>query len=199
MQSISGPAMFILDKLDELKSQGKKYWFYNGNRPHWGHTMLECESADIRVNAWIKYLYGIDTWFIWESTHWLHNASGPKAHLHQRVFSNPLTYINWWWDYGNGDGVLLYPGRMPFYPDEDRGLSEVFTSIRYKNIRRGQQDYELMWLAEQKAGREKVLELVRSVVPQAFSAVSEHSPVPWSELGEDYEKARLKLLKLLGP
>jgi len=186
-----------VEKRKELVRQGKDYWFYNGNRPHWGHTLMEVEPADLIVNAWIKYLYQVPTWFIWESTHWEHNSSGPKGHLHQRVFSNPLTYINWWWDYGNADGVLIYPGRMPYYPDEDRGLSRPLPSIRLKNIRRGQQDYELMWLAEQKVGREKVLEVVRSVVPKAFSEVERGEPVPWSENGEDYENARARLLKLL--
>lgn len=187
-----------LEKMNELKKVGKEYWFYNGDRPFWGHTMMEVEPADLMVNCWIKYLYGISTWFIWEGTQWDHNASGPKGHLHQRVFSNPLTYINWWWDYGNADGVLLYPGRMPFYQDEDRGLNRILPSIRFKNIRRGQQDYELMWLAEQKAGRDKVLAVVKSVVPKAFSEVKKDDPVPWSQNGEDYEKARAGLLDLLG-
>jgi len=187
-----------LEKRQDLLKEGKDYWFYNGNRPFWGHTLLEVEAVDLRVNAWIKYLYGVSTWFIWESTHWCHNSSGAKGHFHQRVFSNPLTYLNWWWDYGNSDGVLLYPGRMPFYPDEDRGLNRLLPSIRLKNIRRGQQDYELMYLAEQKVGREKVLEIVRSVVPRAFSDVGKEEPVPWSESGEDYDAAREKLLELLG-
>ena len=186
-----------LEKREEVLKEGKDYWFYNGNRPFWGHTQMEVEPADLIVNSWIKYLYGISTWFIWESTHWDHNASGPKAHLHQRVFSNPLTYINWWWDYGNSDGVLYYPGRMPYYPDEDRGLDRILPSIRLKNIRRGQQDYELMWLAAQKAGKDKVLEIVRSIVPKAFSAVGKNDPVPWSEIGEDYALARARLRGLL--
>jgi len=54
---------------------------------------------------------------------------------------------------------------MPYYPDEDRGVTRLLGSIKLKNIRRGQQDYEIMWLAEQKAGREIVLETVRKVVP----------------------------------
>lgn len=37
----------------------------------------------------------------------------------------------------NGDGILFYPGHMPFYPEEDRGMNKVFSSIRLKNIRRG--------------------------------------------------------------
>ncbi len=187
-----------LDKLPELHRQGKQYWYYNGNRPHFGHTMIECESADILVDCWLKYIYGISTWFVWEGTQWYHNQSGPKSHLHQRVFSNPLTYLNWWWDYGNGDGVLVYPGRMPFYPDEDRGLDEFLPSIRLKAIRRGQQDCLLMQLAEQKVGRERVLKEVKSLIPRAFSEVAEdEKTVPWSEQGEDYERVRAALRKML--
>ena len=186
-----------LEKRAEEVARGKDYWFYNGHRPYWGHTLLEVEPADLIVNAWIKYLYQIPTWFIWESTQWEHNASGPKGHLHQRVFSNPLTYINWWWDYGNMDGVLIYPGRMPYYPDEDRGLSRVLPSLRLKNVRRGQQDFELLWLAEKSAGREAVLPVVKSIVPRAFSDVQKDEPVPWSEEGENYAAARTKLRKLI--
>jgi len=76
-------------------------------------------------------------------------------------------------------------------------LNRILPSIRFKNIRRGRQDYEIMWLAEQKVGRDKVLEVVKSVVPKAFSEVKKGDPVPWSQNGEDYEKAREKLLKLL--
>ncbi|MEA2063058.1 MAG: DUF4091 domain-containing protein [Gemmatimonadota bacterium] len=187
-----------LEVKKKLEKQGKEYSFYNGNRPFWGHTLLECEATDLRVNSWIKYLYQVKTWFIWESTHWEHNSSGPKGNFHQNMFRQPLTYLNWWWDYGNMDGVLLYPGRMPYYPDEDRGLDRVLPSIRFKNIRRGQQDYEIMWLAEQRAGRKKVLDIVKSVVPKAFSDVEKDEPVPWSGRGDDYDTAREKLLELLG-
>ncbi|MFC1544636.1 hypothetical protein ACFL4X_00575 [Gemmatimonadota bacterium] len=185
-----------LEKRKEL-AEGKDYWFYNGNRPYWGHTLLEVEPADLIVNAWIKYLYAVPTWFIWEGTQWEHNSSGPKGHLHQRVFSNPLTYINWWWDFGNMDGVLIYPGRMPHYPDEDRGLSRLLPSIRLKNVRRGQQDYELMWMAQQAVGKQRVLEVVKSIVPKAFSEAVEGEAVPWSEDGEAYAAARKSLRALI--
>ncbi len=93
--------------------------------------------------------------------------------------------------------MLFYPGRMPFYPEENRGLNNIFGSIRLKNIRRGQQDYEIMWLAEQEVGREKVLEIIKEVVPKALSEADPNGPVPWSERGDDYDRAREKLLELL--
>jgi hypothetical protein len=186
-----------LNDLPEARKNGGDHWFYNGNRPRCGSVILEGTAVDCRVNSWILYKYGINTWFIWQSTHWQHNGQGPKRHLHQNVFANPLTFINDQMEYGNGDGILFYPGRMPFYPEEDRGLNMIFPSIRLKNIRRGQQDAEIMRMAEKKAGREKVISIIRKVVPKALSEVSMKDGVPWSEKGDDYDTIRDDLLKLL--
>jgi hypothetical protein len=100
-------------------------------------------------------------------------------------------------EFGNGDGVLFYPGKMPFYPEENRGLNQLLPSIRLKNIRRGQQDANLMWMAEQKIGREKVISIISKVLPKAMSEVKMTDKVSWSEHGSDYDMVRDELLKLL--
>ena len=186
-----------LEALPVIRKRGGDHWFYNGNRPRYGSVILEGAAVDFRVNSWIMYKYDLRTHFIWHSTAWKHNGQGPKAHLHQNVFQNPLTFINSDFDFGNGDGILFYPGHMPYYPEEDRGLNRVLPSIRLKNIRRGQQDAALLHLVEQKVGREKVLALVNRVVPRAMSELPMKNPVPWSQRGDDYDKIRELLLELL--
>ncbi len=54
-----------------------------------------------------------------------------------------------------------------------------------------------MWMAEQKVGREKVVSIINKVVPKALSEVSMKDAVPWSQTGNDYDKIRDELLKLL--
>ncbi len=186
-----------LKVLPEIKKSGGDHWFYNGNRPRYGSVILEGAAIDQRVNSWIQYKYGINNHFIWEGTHWRHNGQGPKKHLHQNIFKNPLTFINDDMAFGNGDGILFYPGHMPFYPEEDRGLNSLLPSIRLKNIRRGQQDAAIMWMAEKKAGRQKVISIISKVVPKALSEVDMKDAVPWSQKGDDYNKAIEELLKLL--
>lgn len=186
-----------LNKLQVARKNGGDYWYYNGNRPRIGSIILEGAAVDFRVNSWILYKYGIKEWFIWEGTQWQHNAQGPRGHLHQNVFTDPLTFINKNKEFGNGDGILFYPGRMPFYPEQDRGLNQLFPSIRLKNIRRGQQDAALMWMVEQKTGREKVISLISKVVPKAMSEIDMTVQVPWSQNGNDYDKVRDELLKSL--
>ena len=186
-----------LAELPLIRKNGGDHWFYNGNRPRYGSLILEGAAVDFRVNSWILYKYGINTWFIWNGTHWQHNGQGPKKHLHQNIFVNPLTFINDRLEYGNGDGILFYPGHMPFYPEEDRGLNTLLPSIRLKNIRRGQQDAAIMWMAEKKAGREKVMSIINKVVPKALSEVSMKDMCHGLKRGNDYDKARDELLKLL--
>ncbi len=186
-----------LSDLPAARKNGGDYWFYNGNRPRDGSIILEGAAVDFRVDSWIMYKYGIKTWFMWQSTNWQHNGQGPKKHLHQNIFEDPLTFINDDMEFGNGDGILFYPGRMPFYPEEDRGLNQLLPSIRLKNIRRGQQDAAIMRMAEKKAGREKVISILNKVIPKAMSDVDMKSATPWSDRGNDFDKVREELLKLL--
>ena len=186
-----------LGRMEELKKEGKDYWFYNGNRPRYGTAILEGTAVDFRVNGWIKYLYGINTWFVWHSTHWTHNSQGPKGRLQQRVFNEPLTFINEHLEWGNGDGVFFYPGRMPHQVTENRGLNRFMPSIRLKNIRRGQQDFELLWLAEQKAGSDKIKALARELVVKAMDEIEMNDKVYWPQNGDAYDVMRDRLLDIL--
>lgn len=186
-----------LKELPAIRKKDGDHWFYNGNRPRYGSVILEGTAVDFRVNSWILYKYGINMHFIWHGTHWDHNGQGPKRHLHQNIYKNPLTFINEHMEFGNGDGILFYPGHMPFYPEEERGVNKILPSIRLKNIRRGQQDALIMWMAEQKLGKDSVMNIINRIVPKALSEVSMKDPVPWSQSGNDYDKIREELLELL--
>jgi hypothetical protein len=186
-----------IERLEELRKEGKDYWFYNGNRPRYGSVILEGTAVDLRVNGWIKYLYEINTWFVWHSTHWRHNSQGPKGRLHQRIFNEPLTFINEHLEWGNGDGILFYPGRMPHQMEENRGINRFLPSIRLKNIRRGQQDYELLWLAGQKAGEERIRSMARELVVKAMDQVDMDDRVYWPQHGDAYDAVRDRLLDII--
>jgi hypothetical protein len=54
-----------------------------------------------------------------------------------------------------------------------------------------------MRLVEKKIGRDRVIALVNTVIPKALSEVPMSAPTPWSERGDDYERVRQELLRLL--
>jgi hypothetical protein len=54
-----------------------------------------------------------------------------------------------------------------------------------------------MWMAEQKAGKNRVVEIINQAVPRALSEVERGESVPWSEHGDDYDRVRERLLDIV--
>ncbi len=188
---------------------GQPIWFYNGYRPSHGSVILEGEAVDLRVNSWVKWKHKLDLYFVWHGTHWRHNHQGPRGRTNQNVFSYPVTFmyvnnnpedefygesgVHW----GNGDGILFYPGHDPYYREQDRGIQAPISSIRMKNLRRGIQDYEYMWLASSRGNREQVDQLVNAAVPRALHETDRTHSITWSPKGSDWDHFRKKLCALI--
>jgi hypothetical protein len=99
--------------------------------------------------------------------------------------------------WGNGDGILFYPGHDPYYREQDRGIQAPISSIRMKNLRRGIQDYEYMWLASSRGNREQVDQLVNAAVPRALHETDRTHSITWSPKGSDWDHFRKKLSDLI--
>ena len=94
---------------------------------------------------------------------WLHRADGFLFwHVNNwRPDHKPMddgdTYFPEWntWNHLGipGDGIFLYPGK-------DR----IFPSIRFANIRDGEEDYEYLLRAEKKLGRKAVVDIMKPYV-----------------------------------
>ena len=169
----------------ELQAQGCKIGMYNGSRPNHGTVVADTDAVDFRVTPWVGWKYGIDQYFLWHTNLFRHGSRE----------TNPF-------DLGRGsnsigDGTLFYPGQEQRFPADDRGLPGPISSIRMKNWRRGQQDYEYFWLAKQAGLHEELAEIVEAVVPAALSEVDQHAPPPWAIRGHAYEKQRRRLAELL--
>lgn len=184
-------AGYDLPKVKERQALGELAAIYNGTRPSYGQaSALDAPAADNRVNPWIAWKYGVDQYFMWETggfTYYPHNPwddqyigdGGGKA-------------------WGNGD--YIYPGTDVKLLDDSRGLDGPIASLRMKNWRRGQQDYEYLWLAHEHGIDTQAI--VDDVVPAAFndyqgSFTSQGQQPVWAERGHVYEAARKKLALLL--
>jgi replication-associated recombination protein RarA len=86
---------------------------------------------------------------------------------------------------------------MPHQPEENRGINRFMPSIRLKNIRRGQQDYELLWLAGQKAGEDRIRSIARELVVKAMDEVDMDDRVYWPQHGDAYDAMRDRLLDII--
>ena len=128
-----------IGKAAELAKQGKKHWFYNGGRPNWGSTVLDMEAVDLRMIGWAKFIYGLDTGSA--------GTASVAAQLPVHQVPDPSAGVQLPGDLCldgddlcNGEGVIFYPGHMPFYPEGKTEDSTGSCPRSGEKLRRGQQD-----------------------------------------------------------
>jgi len=135
-----------------LRAKGKKVWWYtccSPGHPHANMASLEHPAVEGRlVLGCLTWLYRADGFLFWHVNNW-------------RKGNEPMdesdTYFHGWktWNYLGvpEDGILIYPGKEHILP-----------SIRFANIRDGEEDYEYLLRAEKRLGREALEAEVRKYV-----------------------------------
>ena len=137
---------------DFLRARGKKVWWYtccSPANPYANMASLEYPAVEGRlVLGYLTWLYRADGFLFWHVNNW-RAGNG--------LMDETDTYFPEWntWNHLGipGDGVFLYPGK-----------EHVLPSIRFANIRDGEEDYEYLLRAEKALGRKKVEALVRPSV-----------------------------------
>jgi Domain of unknown function (DUF4091) len=162
----------------ERTGLGERFWTYNGRPPGAGSMILDTDGVALRTWGWIAQRYDIELWHAWEGLYFSdrYNRGGPTDVLH-----DPLTFderSSGGSDFGNGDGLLAYPGPLP--------------SLRLKALRRGLQDRLLLRELASCGGAETANRIVRRVVPRALGEAGEEAS--WSLEEPAWERARYEVL-----
>jgi hypothetical protein len=189
------PQYYSVDA-EAARHRGDRVWIYAGTRPQTPSDLIDEHGIGFRLKPWIAHRHHIARWFTWESTHWVGNHNEVDAGKPKNVFANPVTFHHEHAEYGaSGDGTLFYPGQDRVFPDQDRGYPGPLSSVRMKMYRRGVQDVEYMWLAEQAGRGAEVTALLKERVP-AVLWEAEQEP-SWSSRNADYERVRRRLADLI--
>jgi hypothetical protein len=171
MWDIAGDHMDV-PALRGRQAAGDTVGFYQGGEPFQGGEALDDDGLALTTWPWIAWRYGLDRLFLYNMTEWtyfrLDRSASPWSGGKREIWENPL---NQSWQ-TNSQGVLVYPG--PYV-----GIRGVVPSIRLKQVRRGLQDYEYLWLvARRDGGRAKADAVARRLVPRAL-----HEAGPLGEVG----------------
>ena len=163
----------------ERRGTGERFWTYNGRPPAAGSMILDTEGTALRTWGWIAEKYGVDLWYAWEGLYFSdrYNDGKPTDTLHDPVTFDERTK-NGGTDFGNGDGVLAYPGALP--------------SLRLKALRRGLEDRLLLRELERCGGSEAARQLMDRMVPRALGEAS--GKASWSLTEPAWESAREELI-----
>jgi len=109
----------------ERQAAGDEVWFYTCLFPqgNYANRFLEQPLVQTRYLHWINYRYGSTGYLHWGLNYWTMNRTHDAA-------------VNNW---PGGDSWIVYPAE-----------GKVYSSIRFKAMRDGIADYELLRLLEQK-------------------------------------------------
>jgi hypothetical protein len=165
----------------ESHTGSARYFTYNGKPPAAGSMVLDADGGALRSWGWIAFRYDIPLWYAWEGLYWSdrYNRGGPTD-----VLRDPITFDErrkGGEDWGNGDGLLVYPGPLP--------------SLRLKALRRGLEDRLLLQKLSGCGGKETAQRIARDVVPRALSGAAGDASWPASE--STWERARRELLNAI--
>jgi hypothetical protein len=121
-------------RFEELKRQGKEVWFYTCCHPtgRYPNRFLDQPLVKARALHWISYLYGLDGFLHW-GFNWFTAGADPYSEAGRGQSSLPP-----------GDGQVAYPGKEGFVG-----------SLRLSAMRDGLQDFEYLWLLEQRMREQK--------------------------------------------
>jgi len=160
-------------------NQGDSAWFYHSGHPAVGAHSINASGVDMRTWGVIGARYGLTGQFMWA----VNLGSDDKP------FAEPSYKPD---DDRFGNGVLVYPGNQL----DKIGFAKIpgpIPSMRLKTWRRGLQDAELFFLAEDKnpvAARK----LIRSMIPDALAAA--RGDASWPERPAAWIDFKLQLLAL---
>lgn len=162
----------------ERRGSGERFWTYNGRQPEAGSMILDTQGTALRTWGWIAEKYGVDLWYAWEGLYFSdrYNDRVPTDTFHDPVTFDQRTHGGD--DFGNGDGLLAYPGALP--------------SLRLKALRRGLEDRLLLRELERCGGSEAARHLMDAMVPRALGEAGKRPS--WSLTEPAWEHAREELL-----
>lgn len=200
----------------------KDMWIYNGERPNRGTFVIEDSGVALLVNEWGAFKHKTPRSFFWCGNCWknssyinyetdvfnLAQTFGRHAQGNGTACSttNRVGCCIYNSNCGNGDGVLIYPGKdIKYHPNSSYELDGFFSSMRLKLWRNGLQQREYLYLAD-KIDSETVATLVASMIPEfnwEHDVANPNDPsywygdISWSEDPEDWETARETLADII--
>ncbi len=121
--------------IEAQRKQGDRIWDYicYGVFSPFANFYLDYACLEHRMIFWQNYNFDITGFLYWELAYW-QQVSDPWTDQHTcKTFSYEVY----------GEGSLLYPGKKV-------GINGPVSSIRLEVIRDGLEDYQYLWLLEQK-------------------------------------------------
>ncbi|MFD0714384.1 glycoside hydrolase domain-containing protein [Paenibacillus sp. GCM10027626] len=128
-----------LQQVQQFKANGGNIWWYGCVLPANPYPTyhIDDDLISARLVPWMQHSYNIEGNLYW-SVNIYGKWTGSWPYKSRDVWNDPLAFPG-----ANGDGFLLYPGFK-------YGMDSPIATLRLQTIRDGNQDYEYLWLLEER-------------------------------------------------
>lgn len=122
-------------------NKGNEVWWYSCVIPRnpYPSYHLDDDIISARLMPWMQKAYNVSGNLYWSVN--VYAKWNGTAYTQRDIWNDPLAF-----DGANGDGVLVYPGHK-------YGMKGPIPTLRLVAIRDGNQDYEYLWLLEDRLKR----------------------------------------------
>ena len=133
----------------------------------------------------MQFDYGIEAMIFWSVCYYSKYSRGDT--YSRDVWTDPIS-----WQLCAGDGQLVYPGYS-------FGIKGPITTLRMENILAGNEEYEYLWMIDQKVQEYNSLKgtsyLTNGLLQQYYSRLFKN--VVFGTDSQNFEEVRIELLDLL--
>lgn len=169
------------------RAKSENVWWYGCIFPTSPFPSYHTDAKLItsRALGWMQYGYGVEGNLYWNVCYY----SGYKnaGYTVRDVWKDPLS-----WENCNGEGQLLYPGK-------EYGIKGPLSTMRFESIRESNEDYEYLWLFEQKVNEyneENGTSLSAQELLQPYFDKLYTNMIPQTD-SEQFSETRIELLEKL--
>mgnify|MGYP001387875499 FL=1 len=134
-----------IDKFDrafaqERQAAGDQVWWYTYVKPVHPYPSyhIDDDLVGTRLLAWMQHDYGVEGTLYWATTQFGKYDPAQGKYVSRDVWTDPVAFPG-----ANGDGFLFYPGT-------EVGIDGPVGTIRLETLRESMEDYEYLWLYEQR-------------------------------------------------
>lgn len=120
------------------QANGGHMWWYGciANQNPYPTYHIDDNLISARMLSWMQKSYGIEGNLYWAVN--IYKKYNGVEYVNRDIWTDPVSFQG-----ANGEGSMLYPG-------DKYGIDGAIPTLRLQAIRDGNEDYEYLWLLEQK-------------------------------------------------
>ncbi|MCQ2742123.1 MAG: DUF4091 domain-containing protein [Bacilli bacterium] len=187
-QTPAGRELYAARQKSNDRDGGENVWWYGCMDPVSPYVSfhLDADLLNSRILSYMEYSYNIEGNLFW-SVNYFSKYSWAGITSARDIWHDPISWANC-----AGDGYLVFPG-------VEYNINGPITTLRLESILASNEEYEYLWMIEQKVNEYNSLRgtsyVARTLLQKYFNRIFKN--VIATDDDEEFDAVRIELLNLL--